>query len=460
VPQPIVIQNESPLSGFLGGFGQALQWKGQQMFEEMDQARKLGQQIITKAATGELDPRFLATEEAQAMIKKYRLDKDPKIRNLIEEGKRQLGPMAAPQFPTQEINIPGIPNPTPGAMGLPGAPTTIQKALAGPPVMPKVTSRDVRNVVAGEDTARTLATKNAEALIDVKKSLLTEQGKKAIEASYFLNEKDAANAVNFIQSAFPHMEWTLTKDNQGWKVVSKTPDASQSTSQYNQYRIASDNLLNNRNRASDVRRNGIQAAQAIIRGEKLDAKAFEATGVDAKTAQMLANVLTAADSQKDPKLSWANAANLLIQSVNQSLKTYNDSTKRYAADAVLAGHTQYRDPTNVEALIEPDVKFEEVGGRSYDAWIKGAAAEHPPTAEEASALADKAKESVKKTPAEKINSAYTDIVETFKEAAKLKALTQEDKIGALDGMKDKIMAQYGLNPGDYDKLKDLIKATK
>ena len=98
----IVIEQESPWSQFLGGFGQGVSRGVQQFEKDAAETKALTSEFLYNVGIGKIAPEALAGADMQAFLEQTGLMKNPQIQAAVDRGKKAMpGASAPPSIPAQ-----------------------------------------------------------------------------------------------------------------------------------------------------------------------------------------------------------------------------------------------------------------------------------------------------------------------------------------------------------------------
>lgn len=454
----MVLQNESPFSQFLGGMGQGVSYRVQKSLEEEERTKRIGEMLMQSALSGELDPRFLATQEAEAFIKSLGLDKDSGIAALVSQGKAANAPLEAPV--TTEM-----PSKT--------------KGMSGPLVnipQPQASAKQVRESVLGEESGRALASKQAEANIALMKEYTLHVMKEAHDRGQTLSpEEVGARLRRFQQAAGIQGQIKVTLDKTGAPTVTLDEvDPTQAASRTRTNMLNLNDYLDPVARLHTSRAQAVKDLGAILRGDLESVNDWAAqAGMAPEAAKLISGAIAAlGDTKGKPRLKPADAAQLYIAAVNKAFDIQNKANADRAALLKLPGDRVLAD--RAEALT-----FEEVAGRPRDAWDDrvGDPDATPDAAggdaeKVAKAAAEEARKRAAATPAnppkpdagkaddkaKQIDGLYKEVTKLVVEArAANPKISSDEIVASMRELKDDIMAEYGLSDREYQLVEDMIK---
>lgn len=449
----IVVNKRSGLADLLAGAGNI----AKKLVQRKENEKQYAQQILMKALTGELDPRMLATEEGAAILKQLRIADNPNVAALVDQGVRDLGPMAR-EYPTQQLDIP-----------TPGGAVQVPVPVQGPPEALPVKSKDVRNVIAREEAQRGLAVKKAGLDLEAVKEIYVALQKQAIESGLYTPEVEAA-IQKAMETAMPGFKKTLSINEKGQK--SLKIEQENPTEAAGRLRT---HILNEQSYSDGVvsgvkhRTTAIGALGRILRGEveAINEWAASMNGSDPAMAAIAA-AMSDSSKKKNYTLKSKDAAKLYLTAMNQSIDAVN---RQNLAVGQIAGIPTDR----LKAELVPHIEFEDIAGMTEAEWDKTPT--DPPPADTAAADARAAAEAAKAAAAgarpapvqpqakadqsaDKIKVAYDAVVAKVKEKLATPGMTADKVMTALfaPNMKQAFQRQYGVNAKELESLEKMVRA--
>lgn len=449
----IVVNKRSGLADLLAGAGNI----AKKLVQRKENEKQYAQQILMKALTGELDPRMLATEEGAAILKQLRIADNPNVAALVDQGVRDLGPMAR-EYPTQQLDIP-----------TPGGAVQVPVPAQGPPEALPVKSKDVRNIIASEEAQRGLAVKKAGLDLEAVKEIYVALQKQAIESGLYTPEVEAA-IQKAMETAMPGFKKTLSINEKGQK--SLKIEQENPTEAAGRLRT---HILNEQSYSDGVvsgvkhRTTAIGALGRILRGEveAINEWAASMNGSDPAMAAIAA-AMSDSSKKKNYTLKSKDAAKLYLTAMNQSIDAVN---RQNLAVGQIAGIPTDR----LKAELVPHIEFEDIAGMTEAEWDKTPT--DPPPADTAAADARAAAEAAKAAAAgarpapvqpqakadqsaDKIKVAYDAVVAKVKEKLATPGMTADKVMTALfaPNMKQAFQRQYGVNAKELESLEKMVRA--
>lgn len=449
----IVVNKRSGLADLLAGAGNI----AKKLVQRKENEKQYAQQILMKALTGELDPRMLATEEGAAILKQFRIADNPNVAALVDQGVRDLGPMAR-EYPTQQLDIP-----------TPGGAVQVPVPVQGPPEALPVKSKDVRNIIASEEAQRGLAVKKAGLDLEAVKEIYVALQKQAIESGVYTPEVEAA-IQKAMETAMPGFKKTLSINEKGQK--SLKIEQENPTEAAGRLRT---HILNEQSYSDGVvsgvkhRTTAIGALGRILRGEveAINEWAASMNGSDPAMAAIAA-AMSDSSKKKNYTLKSKDAAKLYLTAMNQSIDAVN---RQNLAVGQIAGIPTDR----LKAELVPHIEFEDIAGMTEAEWDKTPT--DPPPADTAAADARAAAEAAKAAAAgarpapvqpqakadqsaDKIKVAYDAVVAKVKEKLATPGMTADKVMTALfaPNMKQAFQRQYGVNAKELESLEKMVRA--
>jgi len=465
----IVLEQESPFTEFLNGIGQGVSMGVKNRLAKADEKKRLSQQVMFAAMKNELDPSLLGSADAQSFFEKAGIFDDPDIQGLVARARQSLPkemteapPVAGSEYaqstPLVQGQSPVVGEESSGTVR-PGELPPGLAAMPTPQITP--TAKAVHEYLQGKADKRRLAYEAEQGKQQQFRSLdnaltlrrfdlgkvqtIPEQIKEkmGLLAQYgYVLGRDATIGIsgkNQVSVSLHPQDPEKVRDKEEEKLIRVDTSASK----YVTYRISH-----------------VSRLQDILSKDQVlsESLAFDESDDPQVRALIMAAAAAVNSTAKTPEKKVGEIVDRVeasIKVINESFETYNSEIESVAKSAGLS-------PDKLAEKLIKKITFEDVsGGLTPDQYR---AKKNPPKADKliseirndyrpSSIQAGLPGSKSSSTESNKIKSAYDGIREVVQAAlADRPGLTSEEVKSNIIGMKDSIMAEYGLSERGFSLL--------
>jgi len=448
----IVIEQESPWSQFLGGFGQGVSRGVQQFEKDAAETKALTSEFLYNVGIGKIAPEALAGADMQAFLEQTGLMKNPQIQAAVDRGKKAMpGASAPPSIPAQ------IPTSDQASAGIGGGAVNIPQPEPEAPPQSKV-----NEYLQNKADTRTLALNEAERKVTLANSLVLQQRAEDIRQARKRSlpeqlklQSDLVKAAGVDKS---NVSYTINTEGEV-SVSIRPPDVERLLNRQDKIATAYTRFEEQAATYKEKQTMHAYRLRSMLENDKITPQDLALAAGEADSKWYMA-ALAAIGGTKDTEQKVSvtvDQVNGVLNLINQNIQTYNRAIQA-------EGDRAQADQDTITSRFIPKLAFEDVsGGLTAEEYKKRKSPEDPgklisdvrgdyrgsgissprPAAGQA------------QSDTEKVTRVYEGLKQTVMAAMKDNPnVSGPDIKNAVIGNKEQIMAEYGLN----EKLFSLLMA--
>lgn len=439
----IVIEQESPWTQFLGGFGQGVSHGVQQFEKRAAETKALTSEFLYNVGTGKIPPEMLAGADMQAFLEQTGLMKNPQIQAAVERGKAAMpGASAPPPVPTQ------LPTADTTEPGLGGGVVNIPQPEPAP--LPQGV---VNEYLQNKADTRTLALNEAERKVTLANSLILQQraedirqARKRTLPEQLKLQSDLVKAAGVDKS---NVSYTINTEGEV-SVSIRPPDVERLLNRQDKLATAYTRFEEQAATYKEKQTMHAYRLRSMLENDKITPQDLALASGDADSKWYMA-ALAAIGGKKDPKEKVAAT----VDQVNSVLKLINENIQTYNRAIQAEGDRAQADQETITSRFIPKLEFSDVsGGLTAEEYKKRKNPEEP--GQLISDVRGSYRGSGISSPrpavgraesdTEKVTKVYNGLKQTVMAAMKDNPNVDGKAIKeSVLGNKEQIMAEYGLN---------------
>ena len=442
----IVLEQESPWTQFLGGFGQGVSHGIQRSEQLMDKKKQDAQALMAGILNGTVDARSLGTAPGREMLKSMGLDSNPGIQEIINRGQAELPPDVAHQAPVPgpTVSLPSATNPELGgyAVNMPGKDV-------GP------TAKQVNDIVLAEDTQKKLAVYEYQRKISSAETRLNADHANDLRIGNMLSyaEQFASTMKVLKQTGLGFDDVSWRGNDEGGLSWGINPAAARRLmdAQTNKRGTSYTKFETVASTFNEKRMGHVTKLSTFLATDRVDEKSMALDSNDPESNYYI-TAMKAINNEPDKNKRVA----LQVEQVEKIVKQLNENIKQYRRVIQASGDEAKAEQADITDRFTKEITFEDVsGGLSPEEYKKRKGLVPDPGKlisdvrkdySGNSIVSPRFSESSAKDAATKVSDSFKDIKDIVASAFKDNPSITPDQVKqVMVQNKDQIMAEYGLN---------------